>query len=465
MQMNNREASGQTDQQRHCRCQGSVLFLIVALFLLPASAAYGNSCITSECHADLGQVADLHEPVAEDCLSCHEQQEAVHPDPAAKSFRLIATGSTLCYQCHETFGAKPTVHDPVADGDCTACHNPHGSMAAKLLPDKDDQKKLCLSCHDAEMFEQQYRHGPVAAGACMFCHNPHESEKDALLRRDVQQLCLDCHEDIAQGIKQAAYVHSAITEQQCTACHRPHSGPNRFLLKDERHTLCFTCHSEIESLYEKGKSKHAALFEGKRCGNCHAVHFSARSFLLLKDEITLCLDCHSGNPNVEGASKINIKKELEREFLHEPVLENKCVSCHDPHGSKYLSLMKGAYPGSFYAPYTKGAYDFCFACHDRGMLAHSQTSTDTNFRNGTTNLHYLHVVKKQKGRTCKACHQPHASDGPKLINQKGTKFGDWEIPLNFELKENGGSCVPGCHRAVTYDRENPVDYQAQTAAD
>ena len=44
-----------------------------------------------------------------------------------------------------------------------------------------------------------------------------------------------------------------------------------------------------------------------------------------------------------------------------------------------------------------------------------ETKGATGFRNGTQNLHAVHVNDKVKGRTCRACHAPHGADLPHLI--------------------------------------------------
>jgi len=74
------------------------------------------------------------------------------------------------------------------------------------------------------------------------------------------------------------------------------------------------------------------------------------------------------------------------------------------------------------------------------------------------------VARKQKGRTCLACHSVHASSGQKLINPEGIAFGKWQIPIRFAATDTGGGCVPGCHRSLDYDRQTPVDYSKPGAA-
>jgi predicted CXXCH cytochrome family protein len=155
----------------------------------------------------------------------------------------------------------------------------------------------------------------------------------------------------------------------------------------------------------------------------------------------------------------NIKKELEnKKHLHGPIKEDKCSVCHDPHGSSYPRLLTGPYPSDFYANYKPGIYGFCLGCHEENLLRFPETTVNTEFRNGNKNLHYVHSARKLKGRTCRTCHAPHASDYDKLIAEEGASFGSWNIPIRFVLKDTGGSCSPGCHQTKQYDRVHPVHY-------
>ena len=68
--------------------------------------------------------------------------------------------------------------------------------------------------------------------------------------------------------------------------------------------------------------------------------------------------------------------------------------------------------------------------------------------------------KENGGQTCRACHDGHAGNQPKLIREK-VQFGNWEIPVKFNKSNTGGSCLTGCHREYAYDRVNPVQLSAQ----
>jgi hypothetical protein len=76
----------------------------------------------------------------------------------------------------------------------------------------------------------------------------------------------------------------------------------------------------------------------------------------------------------------------------------------------------------------------------------------TNFRDGDRNLHFLHVNKEKRGRTCRACHEVHASAYPLQLREK-VPYGKWMMPLNYKKRESGGSCHPGCHELEAYDRD------------
>ena len=101
----------------------------------------------------------------------------------------------------------------------------------------------------------------------------------------------------------------------------------------------------------------------------------------------------------------------------------------------------------------------CFGCHNKEVATKEFTETLTDFRNGKLNLHFLHV-NREKGRSCKACHEVHAGSQEKHI-AKDVPYGksNWMLPINYTKTETGGSCVVGCHKVKPYDRKNPIKYE------
>lgn len=449
-----------------CKCplvrMSSLCWFVALCCFLFVSDVSAETCSTSDCHADLQQWKYSHSPVEEeDCSSCHEQVQDQHPLEEGSSFQLVETGSKLCYQCHDAFGRKLTVHSPVHDGDCIDCHNPHGSNVGRfLLPVDHDLTELCINCHDSELFTDAVIHGPVASGACMQCHDPHESNFPLLLKKTKEKTCTSCHVEIGEGMESSPVVHTAVKDSSCTSCHNPHSSPAAKLLQKDIESLCLDCHGNVGRKAKKAKVKHAALYREEKCSACHATHFSTVPGLLKQSERDICLSCHGKDDFKKSKPLKNIAKEIkDKKILHGPLQDGECSGCHNPHGSDHTRLLRGAYPKSFYAPYRKGSYNFCLECHDKNLLRFPETSIYTEFRNGKQNLHHLHVSNKYKGRSCRACHEPHAADLEKLMSEDGAKFGDWNIPLRFIKTDTGGSCSPGCHQSYEYDREEPVDYE------
>jgi predicted CXXCH cytochrome family protein len=416
----------------------SILLLLLGGSLLASRAAFAQEGCTSEaCHATLLKAKVVH-PATESCESCHEAVASPHPQKGKKTFKLTEQPPALCAACHEPAGKKSQVHPPVKEGMCTTCHDPHASNEPKLL--LDSVASLCTSCH-SEVTTAKLLHAPVAAGDCLACHAAHESDSRPLLRAEGETLCFQCHGDI-QALLKKKDVHPAM-EAGCTACHNPHGAAHPKLLAEEGAQLCFQCHDAIGSKIEKGPTVHAAVKEGKGCINCHAAHAADGEHLLEGPQEGTCVMCH----------RTVMTKNMT--VMHGPIRQGQCTPCHDPHAGAYPRLVVAEFPAGFYAPYTEQEYALCFGCHKREMVQVPDTTVATGFRDGERNLHFLHVNNKQKGRSCRACHAVHGSVSPKLIAES-VLFGKWNLPIRFVKTETGGSCAPGCHRPVTYDRKNPA---------
>lgn len=432
------------------------IFLLAApLFLLlsvgTSHSAEKTSCITSACHSTLTKVKYGHGPVeAEECAECHGTSKGHASNPKKNKFAAIKNVSAKCYGCHDKFPPKKYTHAPVADGECIACHNPHGSDNKFLLAEKGS--KLCFNCHDDEIIKGKFVHGPAAVGGCIACHEPHTSDYEKNLRATGPDLCFMCHIEKAEAVRTAAFVHSPV-EEDCTGCHNPHSAPKEFFLQAEAPKLCFGCHEEKKEEISKVTVKHGALEMDKSCLNCHDAHTSQFAKNLLMESMDLCLSCHDRvYKRKNGRPVPNMKKFLaEHKDHHGPIRQKDCSGCHNPHGSNEFRILRYYYPPTFYKPFDIANYALCFSCHEKTIALNPKTTKLTNFRNGDENLHFLHVNKPVKGRTCRACHETHASNWPKHIRE-AVPFGAWDLPLNFKKIKTGGSCAPGCHKLKKYDR-------------
>jgi predicted CXXCH cytochrome family protein len=171
--------------------------------------------------------------------------------------------------------------------------------------------------------------------------------------------------------------------------------------------------------------------------------------------MNLCLTCHDRPQTTPQGQRLADMAALLKDNPdhHGPVRRADCVACHNPHASPNFRLLAKEYPDMFYAPFDLQNYDLCFTCHLPEMVTMDHGVGVTGFRQGDLNLHYVHVHKEQKGRTCRACHEVHASKRPFHIREKvpfGT--GGWEMEINFEVQPDGGRCAPGCHEEKSYRR-------------
>jgi predicted CXXCH cytochrome family protein len=418
---------------------------------------YAGSCTKSGCHDAYANQAVIHAPVEQEaCDTCHEAEAG-----ADHRFALAQEQPDLCTDCHDEVAKGKVVHQPVAAGSCTTCHDPHASKSAALIR-ADSIAALCTDCHDELTEDMKFLHGPVASGNCDACHRPHASDHPSLLKAEGRTMCFECHDDVEERIADGSTVHSPVAGD-CTTCHHPHGGAHPMMLEQAPPELCLDCHEDLVDRMADSPVKHDALRKDKPCGQCHDAHASGREKLLTASSMTLCLSCHekevvsapaAGGPERRIAA-IGALLESSPDH-HGPIRTADCVTCHLAHGGAHPRMLVETYPDGFYAPFATDRYALCFDCHDAELAEEAQTDEATGFRNGEQNLHHLHVHKDPKGRSCGACHDPHAAPQAKHI-RSAVPFGAWAIPIRFEATSTGGTCLPGCHRRYRYDREQAVE--------
>ncbi len=305
--------------------------------------------------------------------------------------------------CHASLVERQHVHTPLKQNDCESCHRQTNEQTHEFVL-TGNGADLCYECHDQDELQEMpddstrsaTRHQPFFDGQCLACHDPHSSNHPNILRQDGRSgLCMDCHEG---DVDLDGAVHAPIVQNGCLGCHQGHKSALASLLSMPYREVCSTCHEDT----------------------LHAMR--------------------------------------DRSSVHPPAASNDCASCHDPHASRHANLLIEAYqPDAYAAVKDRQLYALCFECHDEDLMDESETDVATRFRNGTMNLHFLHVHREQKGRACRLCHDAHASDQPRLMRSE-TQWGDWKMRLDFIATESGGKCGPGCHSAKQYDHERPVDY-------
>ena len=369
---------------------------------------------------------------------------------------------------------KPvSAHAPFQDGDCSICHqrkdhNDPGPILKQV-------NLLCLDCHDdfSKVLARKSVHEPARIN-CVSCHSPHNSMYPHLLVEDSGTLCLSCHTSISNLVANAAVKHDALTTgAKCVNCHNPHGANVQHLLNKLPYDLCVGCHgvdgvkdhdgktlTNMKQLLADNLHQHGPV-ESKDCSACHLPHGGDHFRLLTKDypatfysPYDLCVGCHGqdGVKDHDGKTLTNMKQLLaDNPQHHGPVESKDCSACHLPHGGDHFRLLTKEYPATFYSPYDPKLYDLCFDCHEESMVKEPKTTSLTRFRNGDQNLHYVHVNKDERGRTCRACHEVHASKQPHQIRD-AVPYGHtgYMLKVNFTKTDTGGQCAETCHVTRSY---------------
>jgi predicted CXXCH cytochrome family protein len=208
------------------------------------------------CHeAHASQFAKaLKQPIVELCTGCHEHENVKQVATTAKYKHTVVTAAEracmtchtahnsnlvalladlpikLCMNCHDAkintdrgtvIAALPELkdpesikHGPVNDGQCAGCHQSHGSDQQWLLVRANsdalyqamapDNYKLCFSCHDARLGEEErtasathFRNGDLnlhyihvnrgnRGRNCRVCHSTHASRSAQHVNDTVQ---------------------------------------------------------------------------------------------------------------------------------------------------------------------------------------------------------------------------------------------------------------------------------------
>ena len=258
--------------------------------------------------------------------------------------------------------------------------------------------------------------------------------------------CTDCHGDLLEPS-----VRHYPAEDGCENCHEATGASHPsdslgFRLMDRVPALCFYCHEEPES----SAHMHYPVAAGE-CLDCHDAHATEGASLLRLTDPDLCLSCHNRSFRGDSSGTVHISRLVQgNRMAHSAIEGGGCTSCHRSHGSDYRALLVDRFPEADYVPALVDSFALCFLCHDTDLLEAEETRLGTQFRDGQRNLHRLHI-NGDEGRNCRMCHNLHGSALPFLIRER-LEFGNWEMQLNFQPVEQGGSCLPGCHGKLSYQR-------------
>lgn len=226
----------------HVEARGGKTTIPRAFSLMPAKAIM-EACLT--CHASNFDKANIqrseHTLNGVVCTACHSIHHSATPQ-----YLLAKRQSEGCYSCHANVRAQFEMpsHHRVNEGfmQCSDCHNPHGASAPtwgmgqrpRMVERALDVEIPCLKCHVDKRGPFVYEHTPVRVEGCPTCHNPHGSMNAKLLTRPVVfTICLECHNGGGTGTRNAGVDlqsgrHNLLDPkfQKCTLCHVRLHGSN-----------------------------------------------------------------------------------------------------------------------------------------------------------------------------------------------------------------------------------------------
>ncbi|MFP3938842.1 MAG: cytochrome c3 family protein [Thermoanaerobaculia bacterium] len=168
--------------------------------------------------------------------------------------------------------------------------------------------------------------------------------------------------------------------------------------------VCAACHDLDDAL--AAPVPHAPVREGD-CTACHDPHVSRFESLLRDRPAPLCAECHG-----------DVAEELARPVVHAPAAEGRCAECHEPHGGEHAGLLVA--DGS----------DLCVRCHEEVASWRERPVRHVPFALGD----------------CAECHEPHGGAAEGLLAETG-----------------GGACT-SCHESGAELRARHQGYPVERAA-
>ncbi len=220
-------------------------------------------------------------------------------------------------------------------------------------------EKLCMSCHNMKPDKKSLKKKHISPSKI--------NAKDFdVLANPEDSNCYQCHKTIVYRKNG----HAPSVNFLCTECHTGKSGEfnlqdegkSKYLMPDPIMNRCFSCHEGVKEKWFSNTSEHGPLRSG-RCNKCHNPHSSAYEFHLRKPIWDLCTTCHAEKAtgkHVIGSFVFGRNRGSHptrgRDDPSRPGRKLVCSSCHNPHGSNgiYLLRAKG-----------KTAFSVCQRCHKK----------------------------------------------------------------------------------------------------
>jgi hypothetical protein len=339
---------------------------------------------------------------------------------------------------------------------------------------------LSGACASAQSIESVVRPGDLVQGhakweeECAKCHVRFD-------RAAQDRLCMDCHKEVGQDVRERTGFHGRLKPQACKTCHTDHKGRTAQLADLDKthfdHTQTdYALHGkhakvQCEKCHEPKKKYWQASSD---CNSCHRKDDVHKGSLGPK-----CADCHTENDWKEA----KFDHEKTRFALRDKHANAKCVDCHKK-GSEYKEAPRaciGCHRKEDEGPKGhKGLYgERCDTCHGAKAWKPSifNHDTDTKYalrgKHRTTkcaDCHTGHLYKDKVGSACIDCHK---KDDDSIKGHKGSLGRDcaachvetgWKERSRFDhdktqfplLGKHVDTKCADCHKSTNY-KEAPKD--------
>jgi len=310
--------------------------------------------------------------------------------------------------------------------ECSKCH---------VRFDRAAQDRLCMDCHKEvgqDMRERTGYHGRLKPQACRSCHTDHKGRGARIVDLDKQKF------DHAQTDYQLHGKHSKV---ECEKCHEP---KKKYW---ESPSDCNACHKKDD--VHKGSL-------GPKCADCHTEsdwkeakfdHDKTRFALKGKHADAKCVDCHKKGDDYKAAPRTCIgchKKDDDGAKGHKGLYGEKCEACHGAKAWKPATFNHDN--DTKYALRGKHRTTKCADCHT-GHLYKDKAGTacvDCHKKDDDG----IKGHKGGLGRDCAACHSEAGWKEKGKFDHDKTKF-----PL---LGKHIDTKCADCHKSTNY-KEAPKD--------
>ncbi len=266
--------------------------------------------------------------------------------------------------------------------------------------------------------------------------------------------------------------------KKCEKCHTLHEAKaDQLLPVAPAQAVCYTCHDGTDATDVRDdfgettesaalvKSRHPVPEGRVLCADCHTPHRgpaegNPRSLSAGSAEATsgveFCGACHGPGSALPGGDLVSDFQGSGHDLALQPPsgTDIPCASCHEPHGSTNLALIRTQIVDSTgttrSVEVTSSFNPLCLQCHGTpvgtfpgtpvfGMTSHSSVTTSTKA------AVVFPSTKAQPG-DCANCHDPHGSGGRPQY-----------------LRASGNQLCYSCHDAAGTSKPNAYSYQGSAS--